>query len=346
MWRAHSNKVLVVLGVLLALTVLLAAGVGAMKIYPRQLFELLLVRAGLMESGNFSAAQEAVFWSIRLPRVVVGALVGAGLSLAGASLQGLFRNPLADPGIIGVSAGGSLAASIAIVFGIHFSVLGYFGLSVITFFGAVATTWLVYLIARSNGKALVATMLLAGIAIDAIARAGTGLMTFVSDDAELRTISFWLLGSLGGANWHNAAALLPFITIPALFIPYLGKQLNAFALGESDASYLGVRVSVLKVTVITLSTMAVGASVAVAGAIAFVGLIVPHILRLIVGPDYRILLPGSMILGAMIMLLSDVVSRTVLAPQELPLGIITAVIGAPLFVSILLREKKRHGLAA
>ncbi|MCP4520694.1 MAG: iron ABC transporter permease [Cytophagales bacterium] len=338
----NKSILLTLLGSLLVISFILSTGIGALTIYPSQILEMILVKLELMTNGNYQVNQETVFWSIRVPRVLAGGLVGAGLAISGACMQGLFRNPLADPGLIGISAGASLTASIFIVLGLNIGILGYYGLSVATFLGASFTTWIVYRLAQTNGKTLVSTMLLAGVAINALAGACTGFLTYLSDDAQLRSLTFWLLGSLGGANWKNVMALIPFVIIPVLFIPSLGKQLNAFALGENEAAYMGVNVSRLKVIVIILTTMAVGASVAIAGMIGFIGLVIPHILRLITGPNHKILLPASMLLGAIVLILSDLLSRTIFAPTELPIGIITSLLGTPLFLSILLKEKRKQ----
>lgn len=331
--------------VLLLATVLLSMCVGAVPIEIKQLLAIVLHKIGISQ-GGFEPHQEAVFWLIRLPRVLLGVLVGSALAIAGAAMQGLFRNPLADPGLIGVSAGASLFAVIMIVLEAKVlymlvGLMGYYALSVFAFLGAALTTLLVYKISKIGGKALVTTMLLAGIAINALAGAFTGLMTYVASDAQLRSIVFWGLGSLGGASWQSVAALAPFVLLPMWFLPRLSKSLNALALGEQEATYLGVDVQGLKKQVIAWTTMAVGASVAVAGIIGFLGLVIPHLLRLLVGADHRMLLPASALLGATVLTASDLLSRTVVAPAELPIGIITAMLGTPFFLWILVREKRR-----
>lgn len=342
MSKLNKSTLFIILSSLLVISFILSTGMGALTISPTQLLEMILVKLGWMTDGNFQVNQTTVFWSIRLPRVLAGGLVGAGLAISGACMQGLFRNPLADPGLIGISAGASLTASIFIVLGLNIGIVGYYGLSVATFFGAAFTTWIVYKLAQTNGQTLVSTMLLAGVAINALAGACTGFLTYLSDDAELRSLTFWLLGSLGGANWNNVFALIPFVVIPMIFIPSLGKQLNAFALGENEAAYMGINTARLKIIIITLTTMAVGASVAIAGMIGFIGLVIPHILRLMIGPDYKVLLPASMLLGAIVLIFADLLSRTILAPTELPIGIITSLLGTPLFLSILLKEKRKQ----
>lgn len=325
------------------LLTILSVCIGALRIPLIEVWHFLSDSLGFTEN-QASDLHKNVILGLRIPRALMAILIGSSLAFAGASLQGLFRNPLADPGLIGISSGASLAATCVIVLGIHIGFLGQFFLAICAFVGAAIVTFIVYQISRSGGKTIVATMLLAGIAMAAIAEAGRGYLFLVSDEAELRNATFWLLGSLGGANWNNILVLIPFTILPLFFMYGMGKKLNAFSLGETDANYLGINVKVLKRTVVVLATLVVGASVSVAGMIGFVGLIVPHIVRLIFGPDHRSLLPISMILGAIFLLGADLIARTVLSPIEIPIGIITAAIGAPLFISILLNEKKKRRL--
>lgn len=318
-------------------------GMGALPISLGQIWEILF-DGGIGQSlEGYSEAQYAVLWQIRMPRVLAASLVGAALAFAGAALQGIFRNPLADPGIIGISAGGSLAASIALVIGLPAGFWAQFGLSGITFLGALATVMGVWWMARTQGGTGSGTLILAGIAINAFAGAGTGMMTFLSSESQLRSLTFWLMGSLGGATWTSVGVLVLCVSIPALFLRGLGKQLNAFALGEQNAATMGVRVQALKVKVLILSTLAVGGAVALSGIIGFVALVIPHMLRMAGGHDHRFLLPASMILGAGVLLLADILARTVVAPQELPIGLVTALLGTPFFLIVLNRQKKMWG---
>jgi iron complex transport system permease protein len=261
-------------------------------------------------------------------------------------MQGLFRNPLADPGLIGVSSGASLAAVVTIVlgstvFGAWGDALGAFLLPAAAFAGGVLATLVVYRLATRNGQTSVATMLLAGIAINALAGAGTGLMIFIADDDQLRDLTFWTLGSLGGATWTRLAVVGPCLLGGMLAAPLLSRSLNALLLGESEARHLGIRTERVKQVVILLAAGVVGAAVAVSGVIGFVGLVVPHLLRLAVGPDHRVLVPGSAFLGGALLLGADVLARTIVAPAELPIGIVTALVGAPFFLWLLLRDRKR-----
>ncbi len=293
---------------------------------------------------RLSTHERIIINDIRLPRTILGVLIGAALAVAGAVLQGLFRNPLADPGIIGVSAGAGLGAVTVIVLGGTVfapvtAVLGIFALPVAAFFGALAATITLYGIATRQGRTSVATMLLAGIALGAMAGAFTGLMVFIADDRQLRDLTFWGLGSLAGATWTKIIAAGPIIAVALAAAPFLARGLNGFALGESAAGHLGFSVQRVKYVAILASTAAVGASVAVSGGIGFVGIVVPHLLRLLIGPDHRYLLPASALLGGIVLLLADAVSRTIVAPAELPIGIVTAAVGAPFFLWILLRKR-------
>lgn len=291
-----------------------------------------------------SARDRLIVYDIRLPRVVMGMLVGAALAVSGAVMQGLFRNPLADPGLIGVSAGSSLGAVAVIVLGATFlapvtAMLGTLALPLAAFCGGLATTLVLYQVATRQGRTSVATMLLAGIALAALAMALTGILIFMADDRQLRDLTFWQLGSLGGATWPKIASVGPIIVLALAAMPFLARGLNALALGEATAGHLGIPVQRLKYTAIVGVSAAVGASVAVSGGIGFVGIVVPHLLRLLIGPDNRYLLPASALLGGSLLLLADAVARTIVAPAELPIGIVTAISGAPFFLWILLRKR-------
>lgn len=325
---------------------LVGLAVGALPISVGQVVDILFSSEAGNPPQGCSEAQVAVLWQIRMPRVLAASLVGVALAFAGAALQGIFRNPLADPGIIGISAGGSLAASLALVLGLPPGFWAQFGLSGITFLGAFATVLGVWWLARTQGGTGSGTLILAGIAINAFAGAGTGMMTFLSTESQLRSLTFWLMGSLGGATWTSVGVLVICISLPTFLLGGLGKQLNAFSLGEHNAATMGVKVQTLKLKVLILTTLAVGASVAVSGIIGFVALVIPHILRMAGGHDYRFLLPASMILGASILLLADLLARVLVAPQELPIGLVTALLGTPIFIWVLFRQKQVGGMAA
>jgi len=321
-------------------------GLGAMDIPVKDVLVILLRKTGLFQGHPVAEQYETVIRIVRLPRVILGVLVGAGLGISGAAVQGIFRNPLAEPGLIGISAGASLIAvsiialEVGVLAGLG-NLLGYYLLAFGAFAGAGIAAMLVYQISRSDGRPNVATMLLAGIAINALAGALTGLITYLANEQQLRNITFWMLGSLAGATWETVLALLPFVLIPVVLLPFMGKALNAFALGEAQADHLGLKVNQVKRRVVILATMAVGAAVAVSGVIGFVGLLVPHTIRLFIGVDNKYVLPASALLGALILTLADMIARTIVSPVELPIGVITALLGTPLFLYILIKDKKK-----
>ncbi|MBO9467828.1 iron ABC transporter permease [Tropicibacter sp. R15_0] len=288
--------------------------------------------------------ERVVLFDIRLPRLLTGLCVGAALAMSGAVLQGLFRNPLAEPGIVGVSAGAGLGAILAIVLGgmlpmVFLGSVGAHLVPVAAFVFGWATTILLYRVSTRQGQTSIATMLLAGIALAAMTGAVSGLLIYVADDDQLRDLTFWGLGSLAGASWVKLSVAAPIMLIAVLGAGFLGKGLNALALGEATAHHIGIEVQRLKNLAILAVAAATGAAVAVSGGIGFVGIVVPHLLRLATGPDHRALLPNAALLGASLLVLADMISRTVVAPSELPIGIVTAVIGSPVFLWILLRQR-------
>jgi iron complex transport system permease protein len=290
-----------------------------------------------------------VLWSIRLPRIALAAMIGALLAAAGAVMQGLFRNPLADPGLLGVSGGAALAAAATIVAG-NKALAGTAVklpleiLPLAAFFGALVTTSALYRFATQEGRTSIATLLLGGLAVAALANAGIGLLVFLADDRQLRDITFWMLGSLSGATWAKVAAVAPFAGVLALALPFIARGLDLLVLGEAEAFYSGISVERLKRVSIVLVAAAAGAAVAVTGVIGFVGIVVPHLLRLAIGPGHRLLLAASALLGASLLLAADTFARVLAAPAELPIGIVTAIIGAPFFLVLLLRQRAVIGL--
>ncbi len=338
------------LSISLLLAVLLSAGSGALYIEPLLILKILLGKIGLINDLTIDTPSTNVLLWIRLPRVIMAVLIGAGLSVSGLSMQGLFRNPLADPGLMGITSGAAMFAVVCIVFlsgqSIQYtsSISGFYTLNILTFVGACMTTLLIYQFSKSGGKTIVATMLLAGIAVNAVCSAITGFITYTANDQQLRDITFWMMGSLGGASWNTVLAMLPFVLIPLFILPQLSKALNAFALGESEAGYLGINTKKMKFILIGLSALSVGASVATAGMIGFVGLVIPHILRLWLGPDNRTLIIASALSGGILLTLSDLLARTLVIPSELPIGILTAIMGAPVFVWLIVKEKKQLSL--
>lgn len=288
--------------------------------------------------------ESVILFDIRAPRTLMGIMVGASLAVSGAVMQGLFRNPLADPGLVGVSAGAGLGAILAIVLGGMLpptiaALTGIYTVPIAAFLGGWLTTMLLYKVSTNSGRTSVAVMLLAGIAVGALSGALSGVLVYVADDAQLRDLTFWGLGSLAGATWAKSAVAAPLIMLALATTPFLAKGLNGLTLGEAAAEHLGIRVQRMKNVAILTVAGATGAAVAVSGGIGFVGIVVPHLLRLMIGPDHRYLLPASALLGASLLLVADMISRTIIAPAELPIGIVTATIGGPFFLYILLRNR-------
>ncbi len=286
--------------------------------------------------GSFA---HTIVWDIRLPRTLLAMLVGAGIAASGAAIQGLFRNPLADPALIGVSSGAALFAAAFLVFGARFSSLP--GLTTSAFAGGLLTTWLVLEVGRRGGT--ISAMLLAGVAVNALAISGIGLLSYLSTDIQLRSVAFWALGSLNGADWTGVlmAGLIPFI-VAMLFRER--HNLNAITLGDREATYLGVSVSALRIRIVVLTALAVSIGVALTGVIAFIGLVVPHLVRLALGSTHQVVIPGSALLGALLLLIADTMSRTLFSPAELPVGILTSRIGGPFFILMIVKQKGKLGI--
>ncbi|MEM6634325.1 MAG: iron ABC transporter permease [Pseudomonadota bacterium] len=300
------------------------------------------VIAAVFSDKELSLTDRVVLLDIRLPRLALGLLVGASLAVSGAVMQGLFRNPLADPGLVGVSAGAGLGAIVAIVLGTALPLgqaLGHYVVPVAAFLGGWISTLVLYRISTRNGRTSVAVMLLAGIALGALAGALSGILVYMANDAQLRDLTFWGLGSLAGATWAKVGAAAPLILLALAAAPFLARSLNALALGEASAAHLGIPVQRMKSIAIMTVAGATGAAVAVSGGIGFIGIVVPHLLRIAVGPDHRYLLLNAALLGAALLVGADMISRSIIAPAELPIGIVTATIGGPFFLWILLRNR-------
>lgn len=333
----HSRLLFCSAGILLLLSILLSVSFGSVSIPFNELRLWMLNEASLQT--------KVIIEDIRLPRTLLALSVGALLALCGTVTQGLFRNPLADPSLIGVSAGASAGASIVIVLmsQLHWSMIGISAVSVGAFLGGLIAVLLVYRIATGINGTSVATMLLAGIAITFLTGSLSSVLEFYADDEMLRRISLWRMGGLDAANYTRAVIALGVLGVLCVFLPGASQALDAFLLGESEARHLGIDVDRIKYILISAVAIGVGVSVALAGTIAFVGLVVPHMLRMLVGPSHRFLLPLSAIGGAVLLLLSDVLARTLVAPTELPVGILTAFLGAPIFIS-LLRHRHEYGM--
>lgn len=294
-------------------------------------------------SGEISDLTKIVLLEIRLPRVILAALVGASLGISGAALQGLFRNPLADPGLIGVSAGAALGATLVIVLGSNFLsgfMLGSFLLPLGAISGAMLVIMMLYMLTKGFGYQSVTYMLLVGIAVNAIAGVGIGILTFISTDSELRGLTFWTMGSFGGVTWPLLIPAIIIILISVASMMTVSRNLDLIQLGEPEAYRLGVDVKKLKYKIIISCAAAVGASVSLSGMIGFVGLVVPHLVRLFGGVNHNYLLPGSAFIGAALMITADMVARTMIQPAELPVGLITSAIGSPFFLWLIFRIKR------
>ena len=324
--------------VLVACVSVLSLGVGAAGIGPAQLL------SSAIGATTLDATAKIILFDIRLPRLVLGLLVGASLAVSGAVMQGLFRNPLADPGLVGVGAGAGLGAISAIVLGAALPsglslALGNYTVPVAAFLGGWLSTLILYRISTRGGRTSVAVMLLAGIALGALAGAISGVLVYMADDAQLRDLTFWGLGSLAGASWAKVLAAAPLILLALGVAPFLARALNGLALGEAEAAHMGIPVPRMNSVAILPVAGATGAAVAVSGGIGFIGIVVPHLLRIAVGPDHRYLLLNAALLGAALLVGADMISRTVISPAELPIGIVTATLGGPFFLWILLRNR-------
>jgi iron complex transport system permease protein len=345
--RMPARAIAALLLAALAATALLALACGSLDIPLSRSLAIVWQALGGSTGQSPDPAESIAVLQLRLPRLLLGLLIGGTLAQAGATMQAVFRNPLADPGLIGVSSGAALAGITVIVLGQHFEWTALplrWMLPLASFVGGALVTALVVKLASVDGIARPSTLLLAGLAINAVAGAGIGFLTQIADASALRSLSFWMFGSLGKAGWHEIIAGAPLLLAVLFWLPREARALNALLLGEAEAEHLGVDVEKLKRRVLLLVVLAVGVSVALAGIIGFVGLIVPHLIRLAFGPDHRIMLPASAMLGAILLSLADVGARTALAPAELPVGILTALIGGPFFLALLIRYRRSSEL--
>ena len=332
-WRLAAGLGLVVV------VALLAASLGSVRIPPLRIFEILLSRLPLIDiAQTWPDTWDTILWQLRLPRIVLAALVGGALAVSGATYQGLFRNPLAGPSLIGATSGAGLGATVVLVTGVSLSFHGVSLLPVAAFAGAVAAVFAAYTVARQSEGLHLTTLILAGVAISFLASAVTSLL-IIRSDPELRPILSWLLGGFISAQWKHSLMVLPYLVPCFLVIMSYGRVLNVLQLDEEHAQQLGVNVERTKVLLIAAATLATAAAVAFAGPIGFVGLVAPHAVRLIWGSDYRFLVPMAAIVGAAFLILADLVARTVASPAELPVGIVTAFCGVPFFLYLIRRRK-------
>ncbi|HEX7050037.1 MAG TPA: iron ABC transporter permease [Longimicrobiales bacterium] len=343
--RLSHGQIHLLLGILLVAALIASAGIGAFTFTPGNMVRYLGEMFGWVPAA--AAADELgrnVFLKLRLPRVLLAGLTGAVLSVSGTMMQGLFRNPIVEPGLVGTSAGAALGAAAVFVFGSDSALalarpLGSLGVPVAAFIGAFGATVLVYRLSTSFGKVNVFTLLLAGIAVNAVCAAGTGFLSYIARDPQARNITFWNLGTFTTADWRGVTLVGTFFVVCFLWSLRYGKALNALMLGENEAAFLGMEPQKLIWRLLVVNTIMVAVATAMVGVIAFVGLAVPHLLRLLKSPDYTFLLPASAIMGALLMEGIDITARIIIPPAELPIGIITAVVGAPIFLAILLRNQ-------
>ncbi len=328
--KSQYTNITLGLGILLVFLLVIASTIGAIQIPFQDLV-----------TGQLSEFDQAVLFNIRFPRVLLAAIVGAALGVSGAAMQGLFRNPLADPTLIGITGGAALCVAATIVFvGPIAGYLGLYSLSFAAFAGGSVTCLIILRLSRLSGTFSVTHMLLAGIALNALTFASSGYLSFLSDDQQLRAISFWSMGSLGGALWEPVIVAMTIVIPCIIAISRKSKELNVLLLGEENATYIGIDTQRLKRTIVVCAALCVGMAVAVSGVIGFIGLVVPHLIRLMFGADHRLLIPGSALLGASLLLLADTLARTIAAPTEIPVGILTSIVGGPFFLWLLIRQSK------
>ncbi len=329
----------IALSLLVLATALVSMSLGPVSIPIGHIAGILLSPFGA-DLSDFTRTEQLVIEQIRIPRILVGGMVGMALGVAGATMQGLFRNPMADPGIIGVSAGGATGAVLAIALGINTAF--FLALPAFAFLGAMAAALLVYGIAAVGGRFSTATLLLAGVAISSFLGAViSSVIVLAPNNESLREILFWLAGGLDSRSWEHVRIAAPLILGGVAVIMIMARDLNLLILGDDDARSLGVRVGTVRLMLLGASSLVTGAAVAVSGTIAFVGLVTPHVLRLIFGPDHRVLIPMSALGGAAFVIVADTLARTIFQPAEFRVGILTAFVGAPFFILLLIRNKRR-----
>jgi len=333
------------LGLVLLGGMLLACTLGAVSIPPLDIVWMALNKLPFVHlEQTWQVTDETIIFQIRLIRVVAGALVGAALATAGVLFQGLLRNPMADPYIIGTSAGAALGATLAMMVPVGLSFAGFGLVTVGAFCGALIAVLLVYNLARVGGRTPVISMLLAGFVVSAMLVAFMSLLITVSDSLQTRlhSVFSFLMGSLSVSGWSQVAAVAPLIVIGVVVAGYFAFHLNAFALGEEGAAHLGVNVEREKLIILALGSLLTACAVSLSGIVGFVGLVVPHAMRLALGPDHRLLLPASALAGAVFLVIADMIARTVLAPTEIPVGVFTALVGAPFFIYLLRRTRREY----
>jgi len=340
--RSRALALILLLAGVLVGGIVLSAITGQLAITPTEVAGSLLRAIGIDTAwAPTDPIIESTLWVVRFPRIVMALVVGAALAVAGAVMQAIFGNPLAEPGVVGVSSGAALGAATAIVLGA--SVLGGAGVALFAFLGGLVATLLVYAVSRAGGRTEVVTLLLTGIAVNAIAQAGIAFVLFVADTASREQIVFWQLGSLGGSLWSQVVIVASVTVIGVLLSFALARRYDLLSLGERNARHLGVNVEQLRLVSIVLVALLTGVAVAFTGIIAFVGLVVPHIIRMIIGPAHRGLILASAVGGGVLLVLADLMTRTLVSGAELPIGMLTSLVGGPFFFWLLYRQRRRSG---
>ncbi|WP_234447837.1 FecCD family ABC transporter permease [Viridibacillus soli] len=330
----------------LVLSITFALTLGPVKMSPITVWKIALSHLpffGDYIDVNWSQAQERIIWDIRLPRVLLGAVVGAGLSVVGVVIQALVRNSLADPYILGISSGSSVAATLVILFG-ALPIFGQYALSLGAFIGAIVAMVAVYLLAQVGGRIQTTRLLLAGVAISMILSAVTNfIVTLAPKESGIRGAMFWMMGSLAGAKWEYIMIPTVVVLVGTFYLLFHSRSLNVLLMGEEAAATLGVNIDSFRKILIIISSLLTGTVVAVSGSIGFIGLVVPHLVRLLIGTDHKRVLPFSILIGMILVIWSDVCARMLLAPQELPIGVVTALCGGPFFIWLLRRSSYSFG---
>ncbi len=344
----HGNRLVwvsLLLGGILIFSLLLASAFGAVTIPLLDILQMTLNKVAIFDfPSTWRAVDETIIFQIRLPRVIGSALIGAALATAGVLFQGLLRNPMADPYIIGTSAGAALGATIAMILPINLAFLGFGLVPVAAFIGALTTVTLVYNLARVGGKTPIISMLLAGFVVSSLLAAIIAFMMSISDrlGLNLHSVYSFLMGHISVTNWGQIAVIAPLVIGGIIGARFFAYHLNAFSLGEEGAAYLGIEVERDKMLILALGSLLTAAAVSISGLVGFVGLVMPHAVRLSLGPDHRLLLPASALAGAAFVVIADLLARTLLSPIEIPVGVITALIGAPFFLYLLRRSRKEY----
>lgn len=337
-----ATILIVSLVVLLVVVAIVSAGIGQLRIPPGEVFGSIMHKIGL-DWGELPSHPrgEAALWNVRFPRIVMTMLVGAALGASGAIMQGIFGNPLAEPGVVGVSSGAAVGACMVIVF--EWAFMGPFTIAAVAFATGLITTILVYLFARENGRTEVVTLVLTGIAVNAVAAGIIAFMVFLGDTQAREQIVFWQLGSFNGSRWEAVDVVWPVMAVGLVGALVISRKLDLLSLGERSARHLGLNVERLRVSGIVVVALLVSIGVAFVGIVAFIGLIVPHLVRMIIGPAHRTLVPASALAGALVVTLADLVARTAVDYADLPIGMLTALVGGPLFFWLLRRTRAQAG---